>query len=91
MDVKKHWLFTNIPKELNYEALTDQPLCRRCPKSKYGTDYDISKFIDFAFDNDSTLEPGQENDSFGNYPMHGLVDKLVIMLSPWIPFIYPRP
>ncbi len=66
-------------KNPNYEALTDYaPYVAAVLNQKYGTDYDISKFIDFVFDNDSNFRAGWAvmNDSFGNYPMHGLVGQV---------------
>ncbi len=63
-------------KNPNYEALTDYaPYVAAILNHKYGTNYDISKFIDFIFDNDSTFRPGWAvmNDNFAGYPMHGLV------------------
>lgn len=66
-------------KNPNYEALTDYaPYVAAVLNQKYGTNYDISKFIDFVFDNDSNFRAGWAvmNDSFGNYPMHGLVGQV---------------
>ncbi|MGI6714147.1 MAG: hypothetical protein ACOX3K_03800 [Bacilli bacterium] len=63
-------------KNPNYEALTDYaPYVAAVLNQKYGTDYDIGKFLDFIFDPDSAFRPGWAvmNNTFGGYPMHGLV------------------
>lgn len=66
-------------KNPNYEALTDYaPYVASILNQKYGTNYDIGKFIDFVFDNDSDFRPGWAvlNDTFASYPMHGLVGQV---------------
>lgn len=63
-------------KNPNYEALTDYaPYVAAMLNFKYGTDYDIGKFIDFLFDGDSSFRPGWSvmSGSLGGQPVDGLV------------------
>lgn len=60
----------------NYEALTDYaPYVAAALNYRYGTDYDIGKFLDFLFDSDATYRPGWTvmNGTFGDYAVDGLV------------------
>ncbi len=63
-------------KNPNYEALTDYaPYVAAILNKKYGTSYDVGKFIDYLFDGDSAFRPGWSvmNGTIGGYPAHGLV------------------
>jgi hypothetical protein len=63
-------------KNPNYESLTDYaPWVAAVLNAKYGTDYDVGKFIDFLFDEDSSFRPGWSVMSgyFGDHAVHGLV------------------
>ncbi|NLN80640.1 MAG: hypothetical protein GX132_04575 [Erysipelotrichia bacterium] len=60
----------------NYEALTDYaPFVAAILNFEEGTNYDVGKFLDFIFDEDSAFRPGWAvmNGNFGNYPVDGLV------------------
>ena len=60
----------------NYEALTDYaPYVAAILNYRYGCDYDIGKFIDFLFEEDSTYRSGWSvmNGDFGDYSVDGLV------------------
>ncbi len=63
-------------KNPNYEALTDYaPFVAAVLNRKYGTDYDVGKFLDFVFESDSAFRPGWAvmQGEFGNYAVDGLV------------------
>lgn len=63
-------------KNPNYEALTDYaPYVAAILNARYGTDYDVGKFVDYLFDGDSAFRSGWSvmNGSFGSYPVNGLV------------------
>ena len=60
----------------NYEALTDYaPYVAAIMNYRYGYNYDIGKFLDFLFEEDSTYRPGWSvmSGSFGDYDVNGLV------------------
>lgn len=60
----------------NYEALTDYtPYVAAALNYRYGTNYDIGKFLDFLFEEDSTYRSGWSviNGDFGDYSVDGLV------------------
>jgi len=60
----------------NYEALTDYaPYVAAALNAKYGTHYDIGKFLDYLFDGDSAFRSGWAvmEGAFGGYAVDGLV------------------
>ncbi len=60
----------------NYEALTDYaPYVAAVLNYRYGTTYDIGKFLDFLFEEDSTYRFGWTvmSGGFGDYAVDGLV------------------
>jgi hypothetical protein len=63
-------------KNPNYEAMTDYaPFVAAALNSKYGTNYDVGKFLDFLFETDSAFRPGWAvmSGTFGGYAVEGLV------------------
>lgn len=68
--------FETYQKNPNYEALTDYaPYVAAVLNQKYGTNYDVGKFLDFLFEEDSAFRPGWTvmNGSFGGLAVDGLV------------------
>ncbi len=68
--------FQTYNKNPNYEAMTDYaPYVASILNSKYGTNYDVGKFLDFVFESDSAFRSGWSvmNGSFGPYAVDGLV------------------
>jgi len=66
----------SYPGNPNYEALTDYaPFVAAAMNAKYGTTYDVGKFLDFLFDGDSSFRTGWSvlSGNFGNYAVDGLV------------------
>jgi len=60
----------------NYEAMTDYaPYVAAALNYRFGTNYDVGKFLDFLFDTDSTYRPGWSvmSGDFGEYSVDGLV------------------
>jgi hypothetical protein len=63
-------------KNPNYEAMTDYaPFVAAALNYKYNTNYDIGKFLDFLFEEDSSFRPGWSvmTGSFGEHEVAGLV------------------
>lgn len=63
-------------KNPNYEAMSDfSPWVAAAMNAKYGTQYDIQKFIDFVFENDSSFRPNWSvlSTTYNGYPVYGLV------------------
>lgn len=63
-------------KNPNYEALTDYaPYVAAIMNAKHGADYDIGKFLDFLYEEDSAFRPGWAvmEGEFNGYPVNGLV------------------
>ncbi|MCK7484299.1 MAG: hypothetical protein MZU97_01150 [Bacillus subtilis] len=51
--------FETYEKNPNYEAMTDYaPFVAAALNSKYGTTYDVGKFLDYLFESDSAFRPG---------------------------------
>ncbi len=49
----------DYPRNPNYEALTDYaPYVAAALNARYGTAYDVGKFLDFLFEGDSAFRPG---------------------------------
>lgn len=63
-------------KNPNYEAMSDYGFyVAAILNLEHGTDYDVQKFIEFVFENDSAFRPGWSvlSGTYGGYPVHGLV------------------
>ncbi|MDP2425824.1 MAG: hypothetical protein Q8M70_05690 [bacterium] len=68
--------FQDYQKNPNYEALTDYaPYVAAVLNAKYGYSYDVGKFLDFIFEEDSAFRPGWSvmSGSFGGLYVDGLV------------------
>jgi hypothetical protein len=68
--------FEEYQKNPNYEAMTDYaPFVAAALNFKYQTNYDVGKFLDFIFEEDSAFRPGWSvmTGDFGAYPVDGLV------------------
>ena len=68
--------FQTYTKNPNYEAMTDYaPYVAAILNTRYGTNYDIGKFLDFLFEEDSAFRPGWSvmTGSFGDHLVDGLV------------------
>jgi hypothetical protein len=65
-------------KNPNYEALTDYaPYVAAALNARYGTAYDVGKFLDFLFETDSAFRPGWAvmSGKFGDHAVDGLVGR----------------
>jgi hypothetical protein len=68
--------FQDYTRNPNYEAMTDYaPLVAAALNYRYGTNYDIGKFLDFLFEQDSHFRLGWSvmSGSFGSHGVNGLV------------------
>ncbi len=68
--------FQTYTKNPNYEAMTDYaPYVAAILNARYRTNYDIGKFLDFLFEEDSAFRPGWSvlTGSFGDHLVDGLV------------------
>ncbi len=68
--------FQDYQKNPNYEAMTDYaPYVAAILNQRFGTNYDVGKFLDFLFESDSTFRPGWTimSGNFGSNNVSGLV------------------
>lgn len=68
--------FQDYSKNPNYEAMTDYaPYVAAILNQRFGTNYDVGKFLDFLFENDSAFRPNWTVMSgfFGSTNVSGLV------------------
>lgn len=68
--------FESYQKNPNYEAMTDYaPLVAAALNYKYGTSYDVGKYLDYLFYGDSSFRPGWAvmTGDFNGYSVNGLV------------------
>ncbi|MFA5005894.1 MAG: hypothetical protein WC509_00280 [Candidatus Izemoplasmatales bacterium] len=66
----------DYPRNPNYEALTDYaPFVAAALNARYGTDYDVGKFLDYLFEGDSAFRPGWSamSGDFDGVAVDGLV------------------